>query len=194
MARADAIRAIVDRHGPDAVYVAVTGYIARAVAEVAGDEHLVFYMQGSMGLGPALGLGLALQTGRPVVVVNGDGALLMSLGTTHTVRDHAPPHLFHYVLDNGGYESVGGQPCAALEPAYPGVTAIVPVTRDGAPPRVPVGMEDNARNLRAALTHRSGHWDWRSGTRSSDQNGREARRGSEASGRSAASGAADDAG
>ncbi len=150
-ARDEAIREILDRHGPDAVYVASTGYVSRAVHAVAGPGYAVLYMQGSMGLAPAIGLGIALSTERPVVVINGDASLLMALGTTHTIRDHAPAAFFHYVLDNGCHESVGGQPSAALEARYPGVTEIVRVERAGKPPRVAVSPEENAQLVRKAL-------------------------------------------
>lgn len=150
--RAAAIRTILDRHGRDAIYVSSTGFVSRAVAAEVGPEHVVFYMQGSMGLAPAIGLGIALSSERTVVVINGDGALLMSLGTTHTLRDRAPAdRFFHYVLDNGVHESVGGQPCAPLEASYPGVTEIFGITQDGKPPRVPVSAVDNARQVREAL-------------------------------------------
>ena len=150
-ARDDAIREILERHGPEAVYVASTGYVSRAVHALAGPEHTVFYMQGSMGLAPAIGLGMALHTDRPVVVVNGDASLLMALGSTHTIRDHAPPGFFHYVLDNGCHESVGGQPSAPLEESYPGVTEIVRVARAGKPPRVDMTTRENTRLVRGAL-------------------------------------------
>jgi thiamine pyrophosphate-dependent acetolactate synthase large subunit-like protein len=155
-ARADAIRAILDRHGHRAVYVASTGYVSRAVHAIAGDRYDVFYMQGSMGLAPAIGLGIALHTTQDVVVLNGDGALLMSLGVTHTIRDHGPPNLFHYVLDNGCYESVGAQPCAPLEAAYPGVTQILRISRDGKPPRVDIAPPDNTRRIQAKLAAPAG--------------------------------------
>jgi phosphonopyruvate decarboxylase len=150
-ARADAIRTILDRHGREALYVSSTGYVSRAVHAVAEGRYDVFYMQGSMGLAPAIGLGIALHTDRPVVVLNGDASLLMALGSTHTIRDHAPPHFFHYVLDNGCHESVGGQPCAALEPHYPGVTEIVKVLRGEKPPRVRVPPVENTRLVRERL-------------------------------------------
>jgi phosphonopyruvate decarboxylase len=153
-ARHEAIRVVLDRHGPQAVYVASTGFVSRAVAAVAGDDYRVFYMQGSMGLAPAIGLGMAMNVPRDVVVINGDASLLMSLGTTHTIRDRGLPNLFHYVLDNGCHESVGGQPCAPLEAAYPGVTEVVKITRDGRPPRVPVGPIINTELIRDALTGR----------------------------------------
>jgi phosphonopyruvate decarboxylase len=151
-ARDEAIREILARHGREAVYVASTGYVSRAVAEAAGPDHTVFYMQGSMGLAPAIGLGIALHTSRPVVVINGDASLLMALGATHTIRDHAPGTFFHYVLDNGCHESVGAQPCAPHEPSYPGVTEIVKVALGGKPPRVSITPEENARALRELLS------------------------------------------
>jgi phosphonopyruvate decarboxylase len=149
-ARDDAIREILERHGPEAVYVASTGYVSRSVHALA-DGHTVFYMQGSMGLAPALGLGIALGSTRPVVVVNGDASLLMALGSTHTIRDRAPDNLFHYVLDNGMHESVGGQPSAPLEQAYPGVTEVIKVEPGGKPPRVGVSPEENTRLVREFL-------------------------------------------
>ncbi len=149
--REQAIRDVLECHGHEAIYIASTGYVSRAVHAIADSDHCVFYMQGSMGLAPAIGLGLALNTTRPVVVINGDASLLMALGSTHTIRDYAPPNLFHYVLDNGCHESVGGQPCAYLEPHYPGVTKIFEVERGGKPPRVSIGTLENTRLVQAAL-------------------------------------------
>jgi sulfopyruvate decarboxylase subunit beta len=68
------------------------------------------YAPASMGQGPALGLGLALaQSQRGVVVVCGDGHLLMNLGCLVTLAAH-PAELFLIVIDNGVYEVTGGQP------------------------------------------------------------------------------------
>jgi thiamine pyrophosphate-dependent acetolactate synthase large subunit-like protein len=64
----------------------------------------------SMGQGPAIALGLALaQPHHGVVLVCGDGHLLMSLGCLVTLADH-PADLFLIVADNGAYEVTGGQP------------------------------------------------------------------------------------
>jgi thiamine pyrophosphate-dependent acetolactate synthase large subunit-like protein len=156
VSRAEAIGQILERHGTDAIYVASTGYVSRAVHAEAGDRYDVFYMQGSMGLAPAIGLGMALTSPATVVVINGDGSLLMSLGSTHTLRDYAPANLFHYVLENGCHESVGGQPCATLEDSYPGVSDIIPISRDGKPPRVAMTTLENTRRIREALARHSG--------------------------------------
>jgi len=67
------------------------------------------YVPASMGQGPALGLGLALaRPGRGVVVVSGDGSLLMNLGCLVTLAAH-PADLYLVVMDNGVYEVTGGQ-------------------------------------------------------------------------------------
>src|SRR5262245_27447590 len=74
------------------------------------DQPLDFaYMPSSMGQGPALGLGLALARPQPgVVVLCGDGSLLMNLGCLVTVAQY-PANLWLVLLDNGLYEITGGQ-------------------------------------------------------------------------------------
>jgi thiamine pyrophosphate-dependent acetolactate synthase large subunit-like protein len=68
------------------------------------------YVPASMGQGPALGLGLALAQARHgVVVVSGDGSLLMNLGCLVTLANY-PANLYLIIVDNGVYEVTGGQP------------------------------------------------------------------------------------
>jgi phosphonopyruvate decarboxylase len=93
-----------------ALVFTTTGYISRELYGQA-DAPANFYMQGSMGHALALGLGAALsEKDRRVVVVDGDGAVLMHQGTCVTVGALGPRNLSHIVLDNGSYESTGGQP------------------------------------------------------------------------------------
>jgi thiamine pyrophosphate-dependent acetolactate synthase large subunit-like protein len=74
------------------------------------------YAPSSMGQATALGLGIALaQPARRVVVVNGDGCLLMNLGSLVTITAQAPPNLCTIVIDNGVYEVTGSQPTAASQ-------------------------------------------------------------------------------
>lgn len=90
--------------------IATTGFTARALY-LAGDRPNHFYMVGSMGCSSSLGLGIALSTPEiRTVVIDGDGAILMRLGTMATLGELAPPNLVHIVLDNGMHESTGGQP------------------------------------------------------------------------------------
>lgn len=74
-----------------------------------------FYVPSSMGQAPTLGLGLALA--RPdlrVVVLNGDGCMLMNLGCLVTIAEQAPSNYTLIVFNNGVYEVTGGQPVAGL--------------------------------------------------------------------------------
>ena len=93
--------------------VVVTTMSAVGVWPRLSDTPMDFaYLPSSMSQGPALGLGLALaQPDRGVVVVNGDGCTLMSLGSLVTIANH-PANLYLLILDNALYEVTGGQPTA----------------------------------------------------------------------------------
>lgn len=89
--------------------VAANGYISREACAIA-DRPQNFYMIGSMGLASAIALGLSLgRPGRPVVVLDGDGNLLMSLGTLPMVAALGARRLVHCVFDNEVYGSTGNQ-------------------------------------------------------------------------------------
>jgi thiamine pyrophosphate-dependent acetolactate synthase large subunit-like protein len=77
----------------------------------AGDRDRNLYTWGSMGLISSMGLGLAVA--RPdlrVIVLDGDGSILMNLGSLATIARKAPPNLVHIVWDDQVYETTGGQP------------------------------------------------------------------------------------
>jgi thiamine pyrophosphate-dependent acetolactate synthase large subunit-like protein len=79
----------------------------------AGDRPANFYMLGSMGMAIPIGLGLALaQPERSVVVMEGEGSILMNLGGLATVGREAPPNLTIVVWDNAQWQLTGGQPLA----------------------------------------------------------------------------------
>lgn len=88
--------------------VATTGKCGRELFTLA-DRAQHLYQVGSMGCASAMGLGVALHTPRPVVVLDGDGAALMKLGNLATIGSRAPANLVHIVLDNGVHDSTGGQ-------------------------------------------------------------------------------------
>jgi phosphonopyruvate decarboxylase len=94
--------------GAEAAVVASTGFCGRELFNIADrEQHL--YQVGSMGCASGMGLGVALNVARPVVVLDGDGAALMKLGTLATIGARAPQNLVHVILDNGAHESTGGQ-------------------------------------------------------------------------------------
>jgi phosphonopyruvate decarboxylase len=149
--RNTAIQEIFTNHGNNALYITNTGYISRAVYNEYPTNKNILYMQGSMGLAPCIGLGLALNTNKDVVVLSGDGALLMHLGITHTIRDYNLSNLFTYVLDNGCHESVGAYKCSPLENSYPGINKIYKITNDGKLPRVGIDSVTNKNQFKTCL-------------------------------------------
>jgi len=75
-----------------------------------GDRPDRFYMIGSMGLAGSIGMGLALaQPGKRVVVLDGDGNVLMGMGSLANIAVASPPNLYHVIFDNGVHASTGGQ-------------------------------------------------------------------------------------
>ena len=149
--RKEAITSIFGIHGKNALYVTNTGYISRAVYNEYPLNNNILYMQGSMGIAPCIGLGIALNTKKDVVVLSGDGALLMHLGITHTIRDYNLSNLFVYVLDNGCHESVGAYECSNLEENYPGVTKILKISNDGKLTRVGIKSVENKKLFKSCL-------------------------------------------
>ncbi len=117
MNREEAIAAVIDVFGEDAVYLGTTGRATREVNEQLklhgiGEGH-EWQNVGSMGHASSVGLGLAL--GRPdkrIVVFDGDAAAVMHLGALATNCRYKAPNLIHIVLNNGVNESVGGQQSA----------------------------------------------------------------------------------
>ncbi len=73
------------------------------------DSSTHFYMLGSMGLASSIGLGIAMSTKRKVVVFDGDGSILMNLGSLVTIFNQNPDNLILVVLDNECYGSTGSQ-------------------------------------------------------------------------------------
>ena len=109
MTRIEATRAIVEL-ADGAPIVASLGHPAYDLF-AAGDRPQHFYTWGSMGLASSIGLGLALA--RPdlrVIVLDGDGSLLMNLGSLATIGLLRPKNLMVIVMDNEEYATTGGQP------------------------------------------------------------------------------------
>jgi phosphonopyruvate decarboxylase len=109
----------------DRTVFATTGYISRHLHALS-DRACAFYMQGAMGHALALALGAAVSSPEErVVVLDGDGALLMHLGTASTVGAVHPANLVHVLFDNGAYESTGGQPTTSSTVNWPALAQSV---------------------------------------------------------------------
>jgi sulfopyruvate decarboxylase beta subunit len=107
--RARAIGAVLELLH-DQLVVVCNGFPSRE-AFTLRDRSENFYMIGSMGVAPAIGLGVALaQPTRKVVVLDGDGNVLMGMGTLATIGALKPKNFLHIVFDNEVYGSTGNQP------------------------------------------------------------------------------------
>ncbi len=114
MHRIDALRAIKEEGG-DALLICNIGDPSRELCSL-GDAPNQFYMLGSMGLASSIGLGVAMaQPGRRVIAIDGDGAVLMNMGSLATIGVQGLSNLLLIIIDNGAYGSTGGQgTCTAL--------------------------------------------------------------------------------
>jgi sulfopyruvate decarboxylase subunit beta len=92
----------------DKLVVTIMGACAQELYDLGHQENF-FYLQHAMGLASSIGLGLALHLPEErVVVLDGDGSVLMNLGTLATLARYRPANLIHVVFDNGSLLSTGG--------------------------------------------------------------------------------------
>lgn len=136
--------------GPEDILLGATGFSGRELQQYT--EHRGrFYMMGSMGCLPALGLGLAIRhPRRTVFVLDGDGALLMKLGSLATVGHYRPANLVHILFDNQAYESTGGQPSVSA-----GVDFCAVARACGYPAREKVATPEEFQGLLSGLAGRA---------------------------------------
>ena len=108
MNRLEATRRLL-KHLSEEIVVANLGNASRDLW-TAGDRPQNYYSLGTMGMPSSIGLGLALaQPQRKVVVLDGDGSLLMNIGSLATIATEKPANLIHVVWDNAQYQLTGGQ-------------------------------------------------------------------------------------
>jgi len=109
MRRADAVARVADRIHQGALTIACNGMIGRELY-IHRDLPSQFYMIGSMGLASSIALGLAITLpSRTVVVLDGDGNVLMGMGALASVAAAAPANFYHIVFDNAAHGSTGDQ-------------------------------------------------------------------------------------
>ncbi len=117
MVREEIIRKITEATGEDAI-VSTTGKASRELFEIReanGQSHgYDFLTVGSMGHSSSIALGIALQKPeKKVWIVDGDGAVLMHMGSMALLGANAPKNVVHIVINNGAHETVGGMPTVA---------------------------------------------------------------------------------
>lgn len=104
---------LLDRKRKNAVIVPTmnANNVGFGLPSVTTNDKLDLPLSGAMGKASCLGLGIALaRPERKVMVLDGDGSLLMNLGSLVTIGNKAPKNLYHFVFDNGAYCVTGGQP------------------------------------------------------------------------------------
>jgi sulfopyruvate decarboxylase subunit beta len=111
MKRIEAIAITVEvARAQGSLLISNLGFPSRELHAI-GDRPENFYMLGSMGLASSIGLGLSLaQRKKKVMVLDGDGSVLMNLGTLATIANYAPANYLLIILDNCCYGSTGLQP------------------------------------------------------------------------------------
>src|SRR2546421_1923424 len=144
MLREDALKTIYPEL-EERIVVTIMGAVA-AELYTLGHRHNFFYLEHAMGLASSMGLGIALvMPEHKVIVLDGDGSLLMNLGTLSTMARYKPGNLVHIVFDNQSLLSVGGFPTATSTG-----TDLAGIARASGVPRV---MEANSpESLKAAVT------------------------------------------
>lgn len=109
MIRKEAIELISNSIGNNPI-VSANGFISRDLFDVHPSDSN-FYMIGSMGLSSSIGLGLALKFPKKrIYIFDGDGNILMNLGSLTTIGNISPKNLVHIIYDSESHESTGGQP------------------------------------------------------------------------------------
>jgi len=147
MLRAEALEAIYPELR-ERIVVTIMGAVA-AELYMLGHRPTFFYLEHAMGLASSMGLGIALALPeQQVIVLDGDGSLLMNLGTLSTMARYHPDNLLHIVFDNESLLSVGGFPTATAAG-----TDLAGVARASGVPRVRevAAPDELAVEVRAAL-------------------------------------------
>jgi thiamine pyrophosphate-dependent acetolactate synthase large subunit-like protein len=109
MNRRDSIK-IISKFVKDEPIISANGFISRELFQTY-EKNSNFYMIGSMGLASSIGLGVALKNPKKrIYVFDGDGNILMNLGSLTTIGTLKPKNLVHVIFDNNSHESTGSQP------------------------------------------------------------------------------------
>lgn len=130
MTREDAIKIIASSAGNKDVVVGTTGMISRELfeyrEEIKENHSRDFLTVGAMGHASQIALGIAMEKqDRFVWCFDGDGALLMHMGSMAIIANQAPKNFIHIVLNNGAHDSVGGQPTVGHKIDIPAIARAV---------------------------------------------------------------------
>jgi len=124
LSREEAIKLVVDQLGEKDIVVSTTGKISRELFEyrekLNQGHDKDFLTVGSMGHSSSIAFGIALQKlNRDVYCFDGDGAVIMHMGSLTVIGSKKPKNFRHIIFNNGAHDSVGGQPTAGFYIDFP---------------------------------------------------------------------------
>src|SRR4030043_308174 len=93
----------------NAVVIGSLGTISNDLEELGGQGNELRLVRGAMGCVLGIGLGMAMSSRRNIIVIIGEGSFLMKLGSISTINKYKPKNLKVIILNNGKYQSCGGQ-------------------------------------------------------------------------------------
>jgi len=111
------------KRNPDSVIIGSLGTISYDLEQIPHKHKIL--VKGAMGCVLGVGLGYALYSKKKVIVVIGDGAFLMRMGSISTIMAYKPKNLKIYILNNGKYISTGGQKINFIIPKLPRIFNLV---------------------------------------------------------------------
>ncbi len=121
--RGNMLEAVCSAAAPDSLFIATTGFTGRELYE-RGDRDNNFYMVGSLGCASSFALGISLsKPDKKIVVLDGDGAMLMRMGNMAVNAAYKPANMLHILFDNNAHESTGGQFTVSGGVNYPALAA-----------------------------------------------------------------------
>ncbi|MEO8666059.1 MAG: phosphonopyruvate decarboxylase [Ignavibacteria bacterium] len=128
LSREEAIEIILSNISANDVIVSTTGKTSREIFEYREKNEQGhqndFLTVGSMGHCSQIGFGIALKhKEKQIFVIDGDGALIMQMGSLSVFGSEAPENFKHIVINNGAHDSVGGQPTAGFRINFPGIAS-----------------------------------------------------------------------
>jgi len=109
MRRYELLKSITPLLTDDEFVICNLGFPSQELYSIRDSDHH-FYMLGSMGLASSIGLGLSMEIDNTVIAIDGDGSVLMNLGTLSTIALEDCKNFILFVVDNGSYGSTGDQP------------------------------------------------------------------------------------
>src|SRR5688572_21780813 len=149
--RTEALETILAALNGNEAVVATTGKTGRELFTIA-DRPNHLYVVGGMGTASAIGFGVAHALPRqPVVVIDGDGAALMKMGSLATIGFYQPENFLHIVLDNEVHDSTGGQQTASPVVRFAHVAAAANYRS-----AICVDQREEIRDAVRELRHRAG--------------------------------------